>query len=400
VLARDGDRTVITMVSDYQGAPKEFAVVVPVPTFIQKSQIHIGDKAIVDHLDAFSAPRLVEYHDPDPCPDGLHVRGGRSTETGFMSVAPKFIEEIGVRAGVTVEAKYTVGEYDILILSATESTALQRWLESRGYKIPAGAAPILASYMKQGMRFFVARVNLKEQERLGVQKLRPIQVAFESPKFVLPIRLGTVNAKGPQELFVYTLTRQGRVEAVNYRTIKLPSDMDIPVYVKEKFPEFYRATFGHQVAKENMSAVFTEYAWDVSSCDPCASPPLSAHELRQLGVFWLDEAGTAGTFVTRLHVRYDRAHFPEDLVLQQTSDRTNFQGRYVLRHPFKGDCDCPAGREYVAKLRDRRKQEAKNLSQLTGWSVESIRGQMAVNAEWAAPGEDLKPVSWWERIWE
>ena len=26
-----------------------------------------GDKALVDHLDAYSAPRLVEYGDPDPC---------------------------------------------------------------------------------------------------------------------------------------------------------------------------------------------------------------------------------------------------------------------------------------------------------------------------------------------
>ena len=42
-------------------------------------------------------------------------------------------------------------------------------------------------------------------------------------------------------------------------------------------------------------------------------------------------------FLTRLHVRYDAAHFPEDLVFQETADRTNFQGRYVLRHEWKGE---------------------------------------------------------------
>ena len=57
------------------------------------------------------------------------------------------------------------------------------------------------------MRFFVARVNLKEQAKLGFTYLRPLQVAYESPKFMLPIRLGTVNANGPQELFVFALTR-------------------------------------------------------------------------------------------------------------------------------------------------------------------------------------------------
>ena len=43
---------------------------------------------------------------------------------------------------------------------------------------------------------------------------------------MLPIRLGMVNAKGSQELFVYALTRKGRVETTNYRTVKLPSDID------------------------------------------------------------------------------------------------------------------------------------------------------------------------------
>ena len=92
---------------------------------------------------------------------------------------------------------------------------------------------MLGSYIKQDMKFFVAKVNLKEQAKLGFTYLRPIQVAFESPKFMLPIRLGMVNADGPQELFVFALTRKGRVETTNYRTVRLPSDMDLPVFVKD-----------------------------------------------------------------------------------------------------------------------------------------------------------------------
>src|SRR3954470_8129458 len=67
VLVRDGDRTVMTMANDFQGDLKEFAVVIPVPTFLRREQIHVGDKALIDHLDAYSAPRLVEYYDADPC---------------------------------------------------------------------------------------------------------------------------------------------------------------------------------------------------------------------------------------------------------------------------------------------------------------------------------------------
>ena len=67
VLTRDGQQTAITMASDYEGEPNEFALVVPVPTFIERNQIDVVEPATVDHLDAYTAPRLVEYHDPDPC---------------------------------------------------------------------------------------------------------------------------------------------------------------------------------------------------------------------------------------------------------------------------------------------------------------------------------------------
>src|SRR4030095_13841631 len=112
----------------------------------------------------------------------------------------------------------------------------------------------------------------------------PLQIAFESPKFMLPIRLGTVNADGPQELYVFTLTRKGRVEPTNYRTVNLPTGMDLPVFIKGEFGDFYRAMFDQQVQRENMRTVFLEYAWDMGWCDPCAADPLSADELRQLGV--------------------------------------------------------------------------------------------------------------------
>ena len=67
VLVRDGDRTVVTMANDFQGDPTEFAVVIPVPTLLTRDQIHVGDQAVIDHLDAYTAPRLVEYFDHDPC---------------------------------------------------------------------------------------------------------------------------------------------------------------------------------------------------------------------------------------------------------------------------------------------------------------------------------------------
>lgn len=411
-LVRDGDRTVMTMANDFKGDMKEFAMVIPVPTFITKEQIHVGDKAILDHLDAYSSPRLVEYFDEDPCAPQVMYEMSAAMDSAGAVPASAPSESRAKSLGVKIEAQYTVGEYDILILSAKQSGGLETWLKENGYKIPDGASEILGSYIKQGMKFFVAKVNLKEQDKLGFAHLRPLQVAYESPKFMLPIRLGTVNADGPQELFVYALTRTGRVETTNYRTVKLPSDLNVPTYVKTEFGDFYKSMFTRQVEKEKMTGVFLEYAWDMNWCDPCAADPLSAKELRNLGVFWVggkgegDDFGGGGgaqdVFLTRLHVRYDRAHFPEDLVFQATADRANFQGRYILQHAFEGEMKCDAAKGYQEQVRVRQEREAKTLADLTGWKLETIRAKMKLDAN-GPPGKDGSAgkggKKWYESIW-
>ena len=401
VIARHDHKTVITMANDFKGEVKEFALVVPVPTVLEKEQIHVGDPALLKHLADYSAPRLVEYFDQNPCL--RYELMERRSMDAMKSVAPSAAPRERDKAlGVTVEAQYTVGEYDILILSGKESSGLEIWLTENGYRIPQGASPVLQSYLKQGMKFFVAKVNLGEQAKLGLTHLRPLQIAFESPKFMLPIRLGTVNADGAQELFLYFLTKQGRVETTNYRTVRLPEAQEVPLFVKEKFGDFYRDLFSQQVKRESERGIFMEYAWDMNWCDPCAADPLSAEELRSLGVFWQESSGRMGkslpmaqnVFLTRLHVRYDAAHFPEDLMFQETSDRGNYQARYILRHPWTGTEDCAAATAYRQQLRERYEQEAQTLASLTGWNIGEIRHTMKLAS---LPVE--KEKKWYQRLW-
>ncbi len=393
VLARDGDRNVITMAPDYQGSLSEFAMVIPVPTVIQRSQINVADPALIEKIDAYSAPRLVEYFDSDPCNprEQIVVTGRRVTAPAMVGAQSGSSRARAL--GVTIEAQYQVGEYDILILSATQSNGLVTWLTENGYRMPPGAGPVVGSYLKQNMKFFVARVNLERQAAGGYSQLRPIQVAYEHRKFMLPIRLGTVNAAGPQELFVFTLTRNGRVETTNYRTVKLPSNLDVPVFVKAQFPQFYKAMFSTAVTREQMRAVFLEYAWDSRSCDPCAGEPLRPDEARKLGAMWLGESGGNDVFVTRLHLRYTRDSFPEDLMLQETGDRENFQGRYVLRHAYTGPARCEAGRRYKQDLVRRWEKEAQTLANLTGWGINDVRGKMKLS------GKAPEPEAWWDKLW-
>lgn len=405
VMARDGDRTVITMVNDFEGDVSDFAMVVPTPAILERGQINIAENALIEHLDAYTAPRLVEYYDDDPCAPQILMRMAPSADMAMAGAAPE--DARAQELGVTIEAQYTVGEYDILILSATESDGLQTWLDENGYRTPEKARQVLGSYIAQGMKFFVAKVNLEEQARTGLETLRPLQIAFESEKFMLPIRLGTVNARGAQELLLFTLTRTGRVEAQNYRTARIPSNVDIPLFVQKEFGDFYKAMF-REAATRNPRTLMTEYAWDMSWCDPCAADALSNAQLRQLGAYWLAEDGARAprrggaqavdVFVTRLHVRYDAESFPEDLRLMETGDRENFQGRYVTRHPFRGEASCSAGDDYRRQLGERYRREAETLANLTGWPIDEIRAKMAAN------GQDLdalpEPQRWWERMWE
>ncbi|MBX7058379.1 MAG: DUF2330 domain-containing protein [Leptospirales bacterium] len=391
VLARSGDRTVLTMASDFEGPLTEFALVTPVPVVLRRDQIHVGESAALDRIDAFTAPRLVEYFDGNPCETISYHDVVRSQNAEGVGGGNRVQPTAG--QGVRIEARYTVGEYDILILSAEDSGGLLSWLSQNGYRLPPGAEPVLQSYIRQNLRFFVARVNLEEQSRTGYRYLRPIQIAFESPRFMLPVRLGTVNANGAQELFVYALSPRGRIESVNYRTARIPSDAQVPEYIKDEFANFYRDMFTRSAEREGLSAIFLEYAWDMGWCDPCAADPLSASELLQLGAFWAGTPGAASTFVTRMHIRYTGESFPSDIVFQETSDRGNFQGRYIMRHAYNGPAECAAGKEYRRSLPARHEQEAQSLAALTGWSIDSIRARMGQNGP---PPER----AWWQRVFQ
>ena len=340
------------------------------------------------HLDAYTAPRLVEYFDTNPCFQNYFGGGGGGDEVIVTAQSRGPQRKINYRApetyGITIEDSFSEGEYDILILSALESDGLERWLTDNDYKIPPGATKTLGSYIKQDMKFFVAKVNLDRKEKSGDAFLRPISVAYESPKFMLPIRLGTVNAKGTQDLFVYALTRKGKVETTNYRTHKIPSNKEIPIFVKEEFGDFYKDMYATSVNREGGKGVFMEYAWDMNWCDPCAADPLSNAQLRELGVSWLtgDEPRSRwkreakNVFVTRLHIRYDAESFPEDLKFKTTGDRNNFQGRYVLRHHYKGAMRCDRVEEYREEVNARKEKEIQTLANMTGWDTADIRDKV------------------------
>ena len=248
-----------------------------------------------------------------------------------------------------------------------------------------------------GMNFFVAKVNLEMFEEKGYASLRPLMIAFESEAFMLPIQLGMLNADGPQDLTMYLLSPDGRIELKNYRVANIPSEVYVPEFVENEFADMYRAMFDMAYTREDQKAVFLEYAWDMAWCDPCAAEPLSPDELQRAGVFWLDNNGDSqapNVYLTRLHVRYTKDKFPEDLMFRVTENRENFQGRYILQRPFNGQISCGEGRDYISSVRERQDEEAQTLARLTGWDYSDIKAKIPeFNPEVSVP-------NWWERVFD
>ena len=412
-LVRDGNLTVMTMSNDFKGDVTEFALVVPVPTLIKRHQVRVGEHTIFEDLENLTNPQLTEKYDPSPCPmlmaTTMSAPSMQAESHGGALSKQARSKPKAAKYGVKVEAHYVVGEYGIAILKAKRGKGLTEWLNKFKYNIPKRAIPILNSYIKQGFRFFVARVNLKNQKKSGFNFLRPLQVSYKTDKFGLPIRLGMVNASGPQELEVYGISSKGRIEAANYRTVKMPTDRDLPLYVRDQFGKFLEALFKQQTTLNGMRVLFNEYT------QPGA---LTAAQLKTLGFPWarkdvLDPQGASKYVLTKLHFRYQQSTFPEDLVLNETPDRIPFRINFNVRHR-SNQLSCNEARNYLTQLASRRETEATQLAQLTGWPQEEIRDTMGLRVIGSAPPAHQEPPeppkriqtpekeknkkSWWEKL--
>ena len=398
VMMRKGTRTVLAMQNNYQGPPKDFAMVVPVPVVLQKENVKTLPREIFGRVDQLSAPRLVEYWEQDPCMVEKYAELDRAVARSSMPM--KAAPSGGARRdlGVTVEARFAVGEYQIVILSAKDSTGLDTWLRQEKYTIPEGAEPYLKPYVAGGSKFFVAKVDVDKVKFDGGQAmLSPLRFHYDSEQFNLPIRLGMMNSAGTQDLIVNILA-DARHEVANYANVTIPTNLDVKEEARERFGEFYAALFDRTLEK-NPGAVVTEYAWDARSCDPCPTPPLTPADLATLGADVLDtpmpsrrsaeapapggkkdavddllaEKSVApvprrppmaipGFVLTRLHARYSKDGVSEDLVFKSAkaiaggrewrggdgrleegavdAGVNNFQARYAIRHEWTGPIAC------------------------------------------------------------
>ncbi len=377
VLMRKGTRTVLSMRNAYRGPVEDFAMVVPVPVVLAEADVKTLSEDVFDRVDTMGSPRLVEYWEQDPCAErGKGYGRGEKMSRAAGAARDDSRKKTADDLGVTVEAQFEVGEYQIVILSAKESTGLDTYLRGEGYKIPAKAEASLRPYVEAGSKFFVAKVDPDKVKFDGKRAmLSPLRFHYDSESFDLPIRLGMINSAGTQDLIVNILSPGTRYEVANYDNVTIPTNIEVKDSVRKSFGEFYAALYDKTVAR-HPRAVVTEYAWDAGTCDPCPGPVLQWGDFAMLGADVLDggavgskvqsrgrgRGGAGGFVLTRLHARYGAKDMTDDLVFREAkpivggreflqdngkleegaveSSINNFQGRYIIRHRWTGAVRC------------------------------------------------------------
>lgn len=265
VLAREGDRTVLTMRNDYRGPPEDFALVVPIPSSVRQGDVRTLDDGLFEQLDRLTAPRLYDYYERDPCWDP-NFPTPSVQHRGMGWVGPMWLPRgLGGRGApdVEVESHFAVDEYDVVVLGASESATLDGWLRRHGYHVPDGFEAAVRPYVERGDRFFVARVNAEELElEDGYAVLSPLRVSYQSERFELPIRLGLLNCDSEQDLIVHVLAPDTRYVVSSYPRATIPTHYRVDEAVRGRFEELYEALFT-ETLERHPGAVVTEWAYEV-----------------------------------------------------------------------------------------------------------------------------------------
>jgi hypothetical protein len=186
VIRFDGHQETITLqlrLNNVKGGAG--ALVLPVPSAAQTS---LGNRQLIPTLQALILPQTVVRHYLFGDPEG----GG----VGAAS-APN--------PGVSVLSEQHLGALDVVQLGATNVAALGGWLAANGFTLSAGVAKGLSSYVAEGWRYVAIKLDLGAAAADGgATGLDPIDVSFDTPKLVYPMRL-SANATDQQSVTLYIL---------------------------------------------------------------------------------------------------------------------------------------------------------------------------------------------------
>jgi hypothetical protein len=310
----------MTFMNQIQGNASSFAVLIPVPQILGPEDVKTADESLFAHLRDYTEPRLVEYQCQSTWTSSTFSGGSGSWYYSTTSTG-------GTGSTVDVITNVLVGSYEVVVLSAEQSTGLIDWLNANGYATSSVGKDLLQDYIDSGSYFFAAKVALgATPDDPGY--LEPLQVSYDYPGFGLPIRLGTLNSGGcDQDLVLYFLTdaSDGRVSIDTYPEVSVQDDCIWDPADFASLDTLYEYEFSTVMDAQPGPAWITEYGWPSGSCDPCTTTTLSQEDATGLGY----QGNVYDSYTTRLHLRYDPAQVTQELTFSTHHDSSTTQQRFI-----------------------------------------------------------------------
>ncbi len=299
LMTKDG-KSVLTVMPDYDGPLEDFALIMAVPKGTSKAGFQTIKRQYLNRVTQVSAPRFAEFWEMDPCDDAKLEQAWERDLTANSSSA--FLGEVKTdpKARVAKEmlldltVKTKKGEYKVGYLGS--AGGLKAWLGRKDYQLPSGGDAAIDAYSDKGYSFLALDVDADMLELIGGDRaqLSPFQVALPKAISSIPLRFGLPSAAPFQELNLYTMLPEQRMQVKNYDTLAAPTNLLVDFKVKERMGEYYAAL--HDLfLKKHPETFLLEYAFTTAGCTkPCVTEPLQPGEILTLGgaVF---EKGVSGS---------------------------------------------------------------------------------------------------------
>ncbi|MDB4941988.1 MAG: hypothetical protein JWP97_1522 [Labilithrix sp.] len=192
----------------YSGSPSSFAWVLPISGSVD---VGLSSNAVFQTLDSLTQTSIVSP--PLNCP------AGPSCNRGGFGGAPTSASDGVADAGVTIIKQETVGPYETVQLKATDANALQTWLATNNFNVPADVQPVVNQYVAEHFDFLALRLIPGK----NVTDMRPVRVTTKGANAVLPLRMVAAGT-GPVVGISLWVVGEGRYEAQNFPTFQIKAE--------------------------------------------------------------------------------------------------------------------------------------------------------------------------------
>jgi hypothetical protein len=193
----------------YAGNPASFAWVLPIHGTVN---VGLSADVLFASVDAITQTTIQQPPSnctiPEACQNHSLSNAAPSAGSGFDNGG----SGSGSGGGVTVIKAQNVGPYETVQLSTTDPSALNTWLATNGFAIPAGEQATLSAYVSEGFNFLA----MKLQPGQGVQSMRPVRVTTTGASLALPLRMAAIGTGNIVGISIWVVA-DGRYEPQNFQ---------------------------------------------------------------------------------------------------------------------------------------------------------------------------------------